>query len=1180
MSWTNQQMDAINAKNRSIIVSAAAGSGKTSVLVERLIRIISDKDNAVPVEKMIVVTFTNAAAAEMKQRLSSALTAKLEKTPSDRWLSRQHALLGLASISTIHSFCFNLIRDNITKISLSSDFRILDTSEEKIYTDLVLQKLIEDMYDEFPKYMKLLCDNFCGNNDTPIIELIAELYSNISSIPFYECWLKKLDKIYDSNLYINTLLDNIKNKLSNCRDNIENMISTASSLDEIKLSEVLDDDMSILMKSEEYFNHQQYPKMLEYISSVRFKNFPASKKNVIYPEERGFIKDIRNSTKTTFKSISEYKNLIIYLEDDLERHKQIMKILSFMITEYDKRLFDMKVKKNAIGFDDAEQIVLKLLGEINEEGNIVRTPLGDEISEKYELIMVDEFQDSNDRQDMIFRLLSRNGNANNYGNNLFFVGDVKQSIYRFRQANPDNFINVQKSFSPYKENENKNAYIKLNRNFRSSPQVIDFVNYIFKNIMSEYAGDIDYNEEHYLINGASFSKGKRDTQILLIDKSAHTDDCEAMCIASKIKSMIDKNTPVSINNGNGSRPCEMKDFCILLRNKKMNETYAGCLRKYGLEVNCEDVTGYLESREISVLINLLRILDNPLLDIPMASVMMSPMFMFSADEVAEIRIVDKKSKLYSNICKILGKDENESHYDEDSVLYKKSLSLYELICELRLLAAFSTLPEMIQAIYDRTDFTSVIHLYKDADRKKANLRMLLEYANKFETGIGGGIGSFIKYIDKIIETKGDFQSGGSTASMKNAVTVTTMHKSKGLEFPFVFVAETDTKFSMQDQKKVYQFSTELGIGFKLQNKEKYERFKTAPYESINNYNKIKALGEEMRIMYVALTRAKEQLFITLDISESNTKKAQEYARNIHKSNGITPSLSRSVNSMNDWILMTLISHRKAAKLREIFGIYENYVNKEDFPISFIETAPEDKTDEIINSTEDINRELDKKIINKLHDAFKFQYDMSLVPVASKLSVSDISKHNDNQPLILKHPRFVDNEELSAAEKGTAIHSFLQFTDFKSLEESFENEKNRLIKYGHITPKQGMAVKFEDIDSFMKSEIYKMIKESVNVIRERKFLISIEDLELNDVFGALYKGTDGMLNGIMDMVIENENSVILVDYKTDKVSNPSILATRYRQQLLLYKKSLEKTQSKPVISAMIYSFYHKTEVKVF
>ncbi len=1180
MGWTQQQLDAINARNRSIIVSAAAGSGKTSVLVERLIKIISDKENQIPVEKMVIVTFTNAAASEMKQRLSTALIKQLEKNPGDRWLSRQQAMLGMASISTIHSFCFNLIRDNITKISLSADFRILDTPEENVYSDTVLHKLIEELYESSPDEMKLLCDNFCGNNDGPLLNLITELHNNITSIPFYENWIKNLEDKYDSNLYIDFLIDDIKKRLLNCREIIENMISLAQQADEIKVSETIDDDMSILVKAEEYFSNQDYNKMFDYISGVKFKNFPSAKKDVIYPEEREYIKDLREKSKKVFKSVSDLKSLYIYSADDLKRHKKIMSVLSEIIIEYDKRLYEMKIRKNAIGFDDAEQIVLKLLGDIDENGTIVKTKSGDEISGNYEIIMVDEFQDSNDRQDMIFRLLSKNGSPYKYGSNLFFVGDVKQSIYRFRQANPDNFINVEQTFVPYKEGESYNASIKLNRNFRSSPQVIDFVNYVFKNIMSKKAGDIDYNKKEYLINGAQFCSGQRDTHIMLLNKSECEENGEAMCIAAKISSMISEKIPVSIDNGNSSRPCEMKDFCILLRNKRMNGVYAESLRKYGLEVNCEDVSGYLDSREISVLLNLLRVMDNPMLDIPLASVMMSPMFTFSADEIAEIRLIDKNAKLYSNLCAVIGKGTEKAIFDENNLLFKKSLQLYNIICELRLFASFNTLTEIIQNIYDSTDFTSVIQIYKDSDRKKANLRMLLEYANKFESGLGGGISGFIKYIDRIIETKGDFQSGSSASSIRNAVTITTMHKSKGLEFPFVFLAETDTEFSTLDQKKAYQFSSDMGIGFRLQNKEKFERFKTIAYETINQYNKNKMLGEEMRIMYVAMTRAKERLFLTLDISEKTAGKAREYNRNIYKNKGIMPALAGSVTSMSQWILMTLISQRKAAYLREIFKLYETYVNKDDFPLSFEIVSPEEKTEEISDAISKSDMIYDHTVISNLHDMFGYKYDISLSNINSKLSVSDISKHDESQPLILKRPKFADNDEMSAAEKGTAVHCFLQFADFKKLEESFDVEKERLVKYGHITPKQSKAVKQEDIDAFLQSGIYKMIKNSVNITRERKFLISIDDLELEDDFGTLYEGTDGMLNGIMDMVIENEDSVILVDYKTDKVENPAVLAKKYKQQLLLYKKALEKIQPKPIASALIYSFYKKTEIKVF
>lgn len=1178
--WTPQQMDAINAKDRSVIVSAAAGSGKTSVLIERLIRIISDRENPVDVEKMVVVTFTKAAAAEMKQRLSAALLRKIEENPFDPWLARQHANLGLASISTIHSFCFNLIRDNISRLPLASDFRIVEETEQKLFSDTVLKNYIEELYETDPMDMKLLCDSFCGNSDAKLLTLIPDLYTDISSVPFYENKFQEFEKLYDENIYTKKYIDDIKLQILKYKSVLNDLIDTASGLGDIKISELLDDDMSIFAKSTEILNNEGYLQMLDFISCVKFKNFPRAKKDFAYPEEREYIKNKRTDLKNAIKNISSLKSIVINADDDLLRHKKILSVLKKIIIEYDRRLYEYKIEKNAIGFDDAEKITLKLLGDCDENGNIYKTALGEEISQNYDIIMVDEFQDSNDRQDMIFRLLSRNGTPQMYGDNLFFVGDVKQSIYRFRQANPDNFIGVMNKFVPYDENDCRNAYIKLNKNFRSSPQVINFVNYVFKNIMSEKAGDINYVEDEFLVNGSSFFEYDRDTHIMMIDKSDKREDNEALCVAAKIRKMIDDGVLTSDGKG-GTRPCQMKDFCILMRTKRFNTIYSEALETFGLNVSCENISGYLKSREISVLINILRVINNPLLDIPLTSVLMSPMFMLTADEIAMLRLVNTKVSLYNNIYTILGKNDQECGYDSEGLIYKKLEKFFNLISEFRLFSSFYSLPELIQIIYDRTDFTSVISLYKDSERKRANLRVLLEYANDFESVSGGGIGGFLRYIDRISESEGDFKSVSGNSAIQNAVSIKTMHKSKGLEFPFVFIVQTDTEFSRLDDQKLYQFSADMGIGFKLQNKEKFEKFKTIPYEVINNYNKNKMLGEEMRILYVALTRAKERLFITLDVSEKNAKKAAEFSADIYKNQGITSELSGSVNSMNDWLLMCLISQRNAAPLREALGIFESFCFDDDFKLSFDKVSPDEDYQPITDLNHADENLYDEKAVRILRDNFSFNYDDSLVDVMSKLSVSDISKNDESQLLLLKRPEFAsDDGEMSPAEKGTAIHGFLQFADFHLLSQDFEAEKERMVNLGHITRKQAGAVKKDDIDAFLNSDIYKEIIHAENITRERKFLISIEDLELDDDFCAQYEGTDGMLNGIMDMVIEKKDCVILVDYKTDKVQNAAVLADRYRKQLLLYKKTLEKIQSKPVKSAIIYSFYKKTEVVVF
>ncbi|MGN1481946.1 helicase-exonuclease AddAB subunit AddA [Porcipelethomonas sp.] len=1181
--WTSDQLNAINAENRSVIVSAAAGSGKTSVLVARLIRIISEREIPVPVEKMIVVTFTNDAAAEMKQRLSSELSVLIEKNPSDKWLSRQQSMLPNASISTIHSFCFDLIRDNISTLPLSSDFRIIDETEENVLRDNVLKELMDSYYEKRPDDMKLLNDNFCGNNDKPLCRIILDLYNNISSIPFYKKWISKLDDIYDKKVYLKQYTENVLKRLKYCEHQLETAYKTALKISNNKILTVLDDDKVILEKVTHYFKEKDYKNLAEFFSKLKYKNFPPAPKDGAGAEERQAIKNIREYIKNEVKILGNITGLFYNYDDDIMRHKQIMSVLSDMISDFSDMLLKLKERKNAIGFDDAEQIALNLLAEYNESGNIVKTKLAEELSDYYQIIMIDEFQDSNNRQDMIFRLLSKGGTASGYGNNLFFVGDVKQSIYRFRLANPDNFINAVNSAVPYKEDDTRNSYIKLNRNFRSSGEVIDFVNYIFKNIMSEESGDIEYNENEFLVQGASFSESRRNTQILLVDKSDKTcEDPEVICIAEKICRMLDDKTPVSINGGKSSRPCDMRDFCILLRNRKKIPVYAKALESLGITVNCEDASGYLKSREVSVLINLLKVIDNPLSDIPITSIMLSPMFMFNIDEVSEIRLIDKNKNIYSNICTGLGTDGKNPLFDENSIIYSKMKFIYNVITELRLYSSFCTLPELIQKIYDSTDFLSVIQLYKDSDRKRANLRMLLEYANSYENNSSGGVSGFVRYIDKIMESKGDFKSGNSAAFSQNGVFIKTMHKSKGLEFPFVFIAETSTKFSVQDTLKPFQFSYDLGIGFKLQNKERYEKFTTIPYEMISTYNQKKMLSEEMRLFYVALTRAKERLFITLDTEEKEAEKAADFAAEISACQGISPGLVLKARSMSDWLLMTLISHKSSGMLREKFGIYECFTNESQLEIDYENFVPHDESGEIREIKEFGLVQADDKAVEYLNEVFSFDYDMTRASLSAKLSVSDVSKKSSELNFSLNSPEFAKEKSsvLTGAEKGTALHKFLQFANFNNLESDFEKEKECVIKSGYISRCQAESINIEDITAFLNSDLYKMIKNSRKVIRERKFLISINDLDLNDELSEKYSGTDGMLNGIIDMIIENENSIVLVDYKTDKISDPEILVQNYEKQIYLYKKAVEKIYQRPVNSAIIYSFHLKTEIKIF
>ena len=1178
MKFTSQQQTAIDARGRSLIVSAAAGSGKTAVLVERLMKIICDSENRIPVSDMAVMTFTKAAAAEMKQRLLTRLTDLMTENTSDKWIASQCSQIGSASICTIHSFCFELIRDNIAYLPLASDFRIIEAAEEKVFKDNVMKRLIDILYAEYSEKMEMLCDNFCGNNDKRLIELIAELYKDISSIPFFEIWLKKLPDIYESGEFEKEACERVIKMLKGYLSSAEKCLKKAETVRDIKLCEAISGDTETLKKALELWENGEYTKAAEVTLNASLARFPQNKKDVPDPELRASVKKTRESYYESgrIKNANICKN-IPYAEDDIQRHKQIMSFMSEIILKYDKMLLEYKFKRNAISFDDGERLALDLIARVSEDGKIEKTPLGEQIADDTAFIMVDEFQDSNNRQDMIFRLISKNGSAESYGSDLFFVGDVKQAIYRFRQANPENFINAQKKAEPYSGDGSSLASITLNKNFRSSPQVIDLVNFVFENIMSEECGDICYDKEQELVNGMDFCEGERDTSISLIDMKKDGDDAEALAIAYRIRKMLDEKTPVSINGGNASRPCTMRDFCILTRSRSNNRVYEEALKKYGLDVNCPDVSGYLDSREISVLIDLMRVIDNPLLDIPLSAVMMSPMFMFSADDMIRLRLINKKAKLYSNLCAVSDKEMYQNgEYNE---LYKKVVYFREFIGKLRLMTVFSSLPELIRYVYDNTEFVNVIQLNKNSERKKANLRLLLEYANKFESVSGSGVNGFVKYIDRVLDTGGDLESSDMGNSGRNAVSLMTMHKSKGLEFPFVFIADAGRKFNKEDSKKTYQFSDKYGIGFKLQNKDEYEKFTTLPYDFILQYNNAKRMGEEIRLLYVAMTRAKERLFLSLDISEKRLEKYAELAECIYRSGGITPGLTASAMRMEDWIAEAVLYHPSGAELRERCGVYESICGNTDSKLCFEEPDIEKIRSGYTDTVSERYTEPDRIKTDKLIKMLDFEYDRTYVEKTTKFSVSDIAK-NDEMFLMPGRPAFAREDGLSAAEKGTAVHCFLQFAEFKKLENGFEQERDRMIRYGHITPKQGSIIKKEDIEPFLRSEVYKAAVNAKKLYREKSFLVALDDIRPGEEFGLDYKGTNGMLSGKMDMVIENEDSLILVDYKTDKADNGEVLKEKYEKQLLLYKMSLEHIQKKSVAAGYIYSFSLGKDIRVF
>lgn len=1211
--WTPEQLKAINTgpSDGYTIVSAAAGSGKTSVLVERLLRLMSEKPG-VPAETIIMATFTNDAAAGMKQRLMAGLAELLEEHPDDLWLLEQQSALQLAKISTIHSFCFDLIRENIQSLEISSGFRIMDAAEEQLLLKESLQKAIEEGYSQIPEGMELLIESFCTRDDTALETIVLELYNFLLSIPFKNHWLeirrRKLAE-GDSESWENLYLLWAKNQwldwaveMEECAHMAEDIPGAENALQLLLKEADVFYEAAKKLESEELSLEEKLCAIRPPVyGRLTFPKMEKSSEESLVAEE---IKKRRNSLKAKQKRWSEQSSFTMEnLEGDLARQGELLGILTWLIESLERELWSKKLEKNAIGFSDAEHLTIGLLAHLDPESmEISPTPLALELRDYYSVIMIDEFQDANSAQDLIFRMLSKDGD------NLFVVGDVKQSIYRFRAANPGIFIRSLKTAAPL------NRAILLNQNFRSRPPVVDTVNFIFGRLMSEGVGEMDYTQSECLIQGADFPTAPGAdyaAEILLIEEESSLDDLseteeeavegeeeggledeasltrEAKTVALKINEMLEEGFPVK--DKEGFRPCTPKDFCILVRNRISSEMYAKALELHGVKAHTDEVSGYLKSREISVLLNLLRVIDNPLKDIPLASVLMSPLFMLTADEVAAIRLFSGAEKpeppLYKGVCSALKKpffggesSETAEEFPLQEGCMEKLVRFDRMLEHFRMLSAGYPLEKLIRTIYDHSDFLSVVQVYKDGLQKQANLRLLLEYARSYEASGDGGVSGFVRYIDRLSSQGGDLNRAAIAAASEDAVSVKTIHKSKGLEYPFIFLCRTCCQFNRRDLSKAMQTHLEEGIGFRLQEKSRYIRYPTLPYLAIRSKNQSELLSEELRLLYVALTRAKEKLFIPITLSKSTPNPAALQSFSIP-----APIVSKG-RSMQDWLVTALMAHPNFLDYLSIKT--PPPAPSYGWPVPQLKICPPvdfSKTPEKNAVSEEAYREKLPPAdltphLNALKDQADFQYKRDLSDIPAKLTVSEVVQ-GAGDPL-MKRPRFLIGKGLTGAEKGLATHTFMQLAVLNQAAKSPENELKRLVESGQLTKEEAGGVQMRLLKKFFASEVYKRIAASKRVIKEKKFLVAISDLNLDDSLGQRYGHTEGVLQGIADCLFEEEDGLVVLDYKTDYVSEEGQLVEDYGRQLELYRHALSLLLNKPVKETGIYSFHLSRYIRTF
>lgn len=1219
--WTENQKNAISAREGSILVSAAAGSGKTAVLVERVIEIITDEKNPCDADRLLIVTFTNAAAAEMKERIAEKILKLIENDPYNTRLRRQQILLSKAHISTIHSFCNELIRQNFFKLGISPEFRIADTNEINVLKNDAVQNTLEDLYRDGNKDFFNLVETF-GNNkdDRSLINIIYELYDFTRSHPFPEKWMDEKLAMYSAETSISktswgkVILSYASDAIEYCISLTNNSLGIMSEDEKIfsAYNSAFSSDLAALTDIKKTIENRHARKVMgeQIFEQSFFKNdenkcsdaLCLSKKDEkimqkiakkplqtgfqkidndnwdeiyskirLFKQERlgslkGYREDplkakITSNRKIVTQTLKQLKKLFISNKEeclnDLNLIKPIINQLFLTVKMFTKELDRLKIERKIADFNDLEHWTLRLLIDPTQDG-FIKTDEAIEISRLFEEVIVDEYQDTNEVQDMIFRAVSQNGG------NLFVVGDVKQSIYRFRQAMPEIFIRRKESYDIY--NSIKNAYpakIILDKNFRSRSGIISSVNFVFKQLMSEKIGDMEYTAEEQLVVGADYKKrSSPDVSIHIIDVSdcgENSEIIEADHIAKTISEMI--NSGHKIKDGDNERPVTYRDFCILLRSaNKKAPIYAKELECCGIPVWSDVHESFFNKTEISIMLSMLRIIDNPIQDIPLLSVLMSPIYGFTPDDLAEIRVLDRKVPFYFALKKMAEKG-NQACLD-----FLADIEQY------RNLAYTVPTDRLINVIFEKSGYPSIVQLMKDGRLRLANLRLLLEYARNFEMSGYKGLSSFIRYINRLQEQGSDLTPASNISETANAVRIMSIHRSKGLEFPICIIADCSKKFNKE--RKTILLNTDLGIGLKLKHENMINQFSTLPREAISLETEREGISEELRVLYVAMTRAKENL-IMINSLKNTAATLAALASQLTDDRSISPHTVRNSSGFSDWILMCAIRHPCGKKLRDISGALPGIIVNEgenwDIKIFYPTNNNDFETEQNLEAeTQDC---FDPIVLEQISSRFNFKYpSKQLKGIPAKISVSElVSNDKGDKYNLMSRPAFMTNKGLTPAERGTALHKFIQFADLKKAKENPRNQLDYLTENGYLTPDQANAVNIGSIEKFLSSNLAKRMLKSSNILVEYKFTVNIKAKQINENLPNPYANENIVLQGAIDCAFEENGKFIIIDYKTDASRGFDELKRIYIKQLELYKFAIEECTGKKVSQCFIYSF---------
>ena len=1126
MAWTNDQLRAIKTRGGKVLVSAAAGSGKTAVLSERVLDFILSGGN---VDKLLVVTFTDAAAIEMKTRIKLKIEEKVLEEKENKHLLKQLTLIDNAKIATMDSFYSELVKQNFDKLDIMPNFSILSKPEEDILKNKVIDDLLEESFDD--DLINLLHVFNSSSNDL-IKDKIIKISEFLNSIPFCKNYINDILDNYSNNYYKDLFIEEIKENISSYKklyDEIKEELFNASS-DFDKLTDNILEDVNIINK---VLNSSSLDDLAVIIRTTSF-----SKQARITGHSDDYVFKKYKAIRKNLKDLIQKKLLYIsnFTDSEYQRQisimKKVLETLFNIVLKFKDNLLLEKKKINKFSFSDIPLFVIELL---IKDGK--KTKLAEDISLMFDEILIDEYQDTNKLQSIIFNSISKDES------NLFVVGDIKQSIYKFRSACPD-------IFNDDKNNSFKDKFpmlITLSKNFRSRNLVLDFCNYIFINTMSNYLGEVDYNEDEMLYTGASFPDNlDAISEVSIINYEQELDEedelskteKEAIYVADRIKYLLDSKYQVYDKKG-FYRDIKPSDIAILSRSLSNSDVYRLALLNRGIGVYCNKDLTFFDNYDIKLVISILKLIDNYLDDISLMSVLKSDLFNITDEEIAIERINNRYSNLYDCI-------KNSDN--------KKFIEFINIFNEFKNYSINNSISDTINYIYKKLDVINKIGVDKN---KLKNLTLMIKNAKDYESNSYKTLHDFVSYIDELLLDKSSF-TGSNPLSDGDNVLMTTIHRSKGLEYPIVFVCNTGKKFNDQDFKEDYLLDSKYGIAFDVFDYDKKYKYETIPMNVLKTKMKLLNLSEELRVLYVALTRAREKLIITGYVNNLS-KILEEASYLMGEYESIDNTYLKECNTYIKWILASILRHSSSKELREYANIDCKVFNHDSkFKVNIIEAK--DIKDEILEEKEDITFEYkDNKIIN---------YDISLSNIPSKLSVSEIKKGNKK---FVRKPYFLSSN-VKSTNLGTLYHKVFELLPVKKYNiNTLREELNNL----NLKKEELELINIEKILSYLTSSLYDIILSSDKVYKEKEITFYAP----STYYDENIKNGNILVDGIIDLLLEKDNNYTIIDYKTDKVNTLEELVDLYKVQLDLYEIAIKNKYNAVYVDKYIYSLHLNKYIKI-